>query len=1176
MQGSREARAFRAARARAFAALALTVVSTVAAASGVDITSSGTPTYSASISVPPGIAGLAPSLVVTHVGAGVNGPLGYGWSLQGTSMITRCQGSIATSGRAIAVAFSTLDRLCLDGQRLIQTNASGTPVASTPAINGTLADAAGRAEDGSATEYRTENDSFARIRAYGMANGAVANGPRYFKVWTKSGQVMEFGSGPSDGAGNSQALLTAYGLNIAAAWGVSRISDTLGNFIDFKYNKRNVTWGSVRTYASGATGQEWNLAEIQYTGFGSQAPANKIVFEYTDRPDTPGAAQDRSEAYHANAKTVSVRRLKAIRSYVNWPGPALGTDVNGVPLAAPTTAVKVKVTKFNYNNGASTGRSRLTSIQDCVGATENSCMPATSFSYNDGTTAAYTPSATFAAALGNTTLMTADGKMGVVVGDFDGNGHSDILRYSDTPSLNVLYLSQGHGSFSTTSTNLTAADDFLFRSDGCYWSILADFNGDGKTDILRVMRATSNANASCGTLVNRLYLSQGNGQFTKVNLPSNIDLTQLLGLSGAVQVPHCSGGNRSIGVGAPMTATGAATTAAAPTATTIHGPVSGGGSANPDDCTYTYVFSRTAGKNFHIIDVNGDGFPDIVTSSSSAYSGLTTYPGADYGCSTCTHVYLGSASGTFTEKTDTNIAQHVMYAVPSNPPINPYLVRPYVLDFDGDGLSDLIVDSGAWRSNGDGNFTFVSGSANLGSCQVPIDFNGDGAQDCLQPYATAAATVLHAGDGSLSQSVISNYNLTAVGQELTGATLGMTAIDVDNDGRTDMIRWEDDPTKNVVYLSNGDGTFRVASQFNLNTADYALKKSDGTKDFIVGDFTGDGNVEILRLVASPSGSATATTNQLFVKANVMQPDLLSKVTTPSGITHTLTWVTLADSSSGAIGARYHDAASFGPAATYPLIDLTLPMWVVATVTSQTGVGSATINTEYAYGGMRAALDGRGMLGFMKMSEQHVAPDNTVTRLDTNYLQALNYIGSAGLVQSFDAGIGVAGHLLSETTSAYCDTTSTAALPTITTPGVAPTPCASTALIKRPYLYQTVAEGWDIDAARTALPTVTTTNVYDAEGNPTSIVATTTGQVVGSQQTATKTVTNTYSGEDISGDHWVLNRLQGATVRNVVANGMAQIATAPGTSPHAADRQGPTPSVNIPAVMSVIMSVLLSD
>jgi hypothetical protein len=372
-------------------------------------------------------------------------------------------------------------------------------------------------------------------------------------------------------------------------------------------------------------------------------------------------------------------------------------------------------------------------------------------------------------------------------------------------------------------------------------------------------------------------------------------------------------------------------------------------------------------------------------------------------------------------------------------------------------------------------------------------------------------------------------------------------------------------------MSNGDGTFRAVTT-NLNTANYALKKSDGSKDFVTGDFTGNGNVEILRMAASPVSGSVATTNQLFVKVYTAPPEQLRTITTGSGVAHQLTWVTLPNSASGTLGARFTQA----PVPSYPLTNAMLPIWVVATVESGTGVGAATVKTEYAYNGMRVGLDGRGLIGFTKMIEQHVAPNNALTRLETTYMQDRGYIGSAGVVQSFDAGIGAGGNLLSETTNSYCDTTSTAAPTAISTYGVAPTPCASTALVLRPYLYQSVSEGKDTDAQHTPLATVTTTNTYDNEGNPSRIVTVTSGTTAGVAQTTTMTVNNTYAGEDIAGDHWVLNQLQRATVNKAVTNSLPNVATSAGTGSHATDRSGPTPGPNIPALMSIITTLLLSD
>ena len=259
--------------ALAAGSLLLGGASTVHAGGQFAVTDGGTAAYSYPIAVPPGIAGMAPKLSLSYSGNGINGPVGFGWSVQGLSAITRCPATIATDGAKRGVSFGPTDKLCLDGQRLIQTDANDTPL-------GTQTDDARGLATGS-REYRTEKDTYARIRAYGIANGADTNGPAYFKVWTKSGQIYEYGAGPSADP-NTQALINAQGKSVAAVWAVARISDTLGNYIDFKYEQRDVTWGSGPT-AAGAPGHEWNISEIQYTGSAGQLPSNKIVFSYEDR-----------------------------------------------------------------------------------------------------------------------------------------------------------------------------------------------------------------------------------------------------------------------------------------------------------------------------------------------------------------------------------------------------------------------------------------------------------------------------------------------------------------------------------------------------------------------------------------------------------------------------------------------------------------------------------------------------------------------------------------------------------------------------------------------------------------------------------------------------------------------------------------------------------------------------
>ena len=88
----------------------------------VSVSADGQPGFSYPIAVPPGIAGVQPSLSLVYSGGG-NGPLGVGWVLSGTSVIARCPATKDVDGVVRGVNYASSDKLCLDGQRLIQTDA---------------------------------------------------------------------------------------------------------------------------------------------------------------------------------------------------------------------------------------------------------------------------------------------------------------------------------------------------------------------------------------------------------------------------------------------------------------------------------------------------------------------------------------------------------------------------------------------------------------------------------------------------------------------------------------------------------------------------------------------------------------------------------------------------------------------------------------------------------------------------------------------------------------------------------------------------------------------------------------------------------------------------------------------------------------------------------------------
>jgi hypothetical protein len=1075
----------------------------------------GQPGYQHPIAVPPGIAGMVPTIALAYGGDG-NGPVGHGWSLTGVSSIARCGANLATDGRLRGVDNTAADKLCLDGQRLIQTDATGVP-AAFPQTN----DSAGGG--GLLREFRTERDSFARIRAYGSGSGA----PAYFKVWTKDGRVYEYGNNSNSTA---DAAVTAQGTGVITTWLVSRVSDLRGNYIDYQYQQRDgLAWGSGTVAGTPIMGHDWSLREIRYTGTPTQAPGNKVVFSYDDLPALAPAGKPhaRREAYVAGSKLLNVQRLTQVQSFVN---------ADGSPL-------KVNTLRLGYDSGAVTNRSRLRTITECAGAAESPCLPPVKFDYAPDASEAYQRSTTFSSGeLATLTMqstvaglnMALFSNYGVITADFDGDGKTDLIRWSDNPAENRLYLSNGDGSFRRmTGFNLTGADNALFHSTGCFNTRVVDFNGDGLPDLLRYRDGyetnTINITTACPAYATELYLNKGDGTFERK----------------------------------PITGVTLAEKASRDSYLTSHGEIQDG-------------FGWTFGSTFYLLDIDGDGLIDLVT-AIVPNQGVQLNPSND-ACATvvCTHVYKGDGQGGFAER-PTNVTYKNLYSTPEGPYA---LGQPsHLFDLDNDGNLDLasagmlgagtnlVPPTRAWRSLGDFNFEPIPGAGE--GCTRPIDFNGDGRADCV---VTASGVNLYLSSGATGLLKAANYNLgnpylSAPPRGIHGEmSADMQIVDVNRDGRDDILWWSNDPTQNKLYLSNGDGTFTPSGYFNLATASDLLQHSDSSAAFVTGDFTGRGDVEILRLRASATpGDATA--NQLYVKAGTsLPPDLLTSVTSPDGLKTTLTWVSLGSSASGALGNRYaSDRGDAANAAVYPLFDAVQPGYVVATVDRDSGVGSGKVFEEFSYRGFKAAHDGRGPRGFREVRSQRPAADGGSLSQSTQIVLSHPYIGLPARTQSWRGTLDLASPvLLASEANIYCDasaSTTAEAAATVAAPCLVP----ATVRLQRPYQFQSSKTARELNGD--ALPSTTVTTRYNENGDPKEVVAVTTGTAAGNvAQSITATTKHDYALNNIANDNWVLGGVQRSTQDRVVPNSLAAIGASAGTAPNAAATRGTAPAaaLSVPA------------
>jgi len=378
----------------------------------VTVTPTGAAQYAIPLVVPPGIGGIQPALALTYNSQSQNGLLGMGWNLSGLSTITRCPKTLIQDGVISGVNYDANDKYCLDGRRLV-------------AVSGTYG------ADG--TEYRTERDTFSRIVSYGAVG---TTGPASFKVWTKSGQVLEYGN-------TADSAIEAQGKTAIRVWAVNKISDAKSNYLTVTYTEDN-------------TNGQYYPARIDYTGNTATGivPLKSVQFGYETRPDVV-------PIYEAGSLQKTTVRMTHIKTYV-------GVNV-------------VKNYQLAYDTSTWTNRSRLISLAECDGAASPTCFQATTMGWQSG-------GATFAAQskwVSDYSInygWTDENTLPRMMVDVDGDGRADVVGFAS----DGVYVSL------STGTQFAARQKWVSGYGTSYgWTdqntvprMMVDVNGDGKADVV--------------------------------------------------------------------------------------------------------------------------------------------------------------------------------------------------------------------------------------------------------------------------------------------------------------------------------------------------------------------------------------------------------------------------------------------------------------------------------------------------------------------------------------------------------------------------------------------------------------------------------------------------------------------------------------------------------------------
>jgi hypothetical protein len=1055
------------------------------------VTPTGAAAYTIPIDVPPGTAGMKPAISLNYTSQGGNGIVGVGWTLGGLPAISRCPTTLATEGVAGAITETGIDRFCLQGQKLI-----AVPATPGVAIGGYGADK---------TVYYTEVNGFSRIVSYGKTNG----GPTYFTVQTKSGQTMTFGDpsgGGSYGPSGSSPLAPNGEIRI---WGLSRIADTVGNYMTVTYSTNAGVTG-----VTPGTNEAPYPVEIDYTlndgtlndGQGLTAH-NSVTFSYAAR-----SATDVIDNWTAGTESRTSGELTDIKTY------AFGSLVSDYRLA--------------YQTGTGTGRTQLVSVTRCDGAgdcqspgvsgttvtnppcvADGHCLLPTTFAWQGGTVASCPSGSNCAAVMGavmvNTggTVANANGTFSgfkAFLGNFDGSGRSSIAwvpedQYGRTTDGTMhFWLAQPDGTFvEDHTTNAVAAG---------YRVYTGDFNGDGLTDLLfdseyQNQDPTKGAYGSYGETA--LWMNNGRSAWSgnggaKFTVSNTLTVPESTGLSP--MIADFDGDGRSDILWVSLDQNGKVYCGASSTYCTFW--IWSGFTQNAQTGKWGYTQTWFAGgsattgllnsAHAYLVDITGDGRTDIAVDTEDQY-------GANDG-SFQTWISQGASALDGTISFKPNIFP-ILTGVSSSAPAS---YQPYFGDFDGDGTTDILwvhVDNSAgnahqitagdgksiiWFSNGDGNFHAVNGPNVAYSIPIVADFNGDGRADIL-----------------VSQE---NYNSET------------------NVGYYSTTRYT------TLYLGNGDGTF---------SASYPRGNAPATSMTpLVADFTGDGKSDVLWSVVYANGLVQSTAQYAIWKSDGITADLVTQVSSGLG-----EWTQIGYAQLSGTGNVYTPGSS----SAYPDIDFAGPVSVVSIVVADDGTlsapatppgnpscapyaggsaGNGFYTSCYVYGGAVSNAFGRGFKGFGSM---------TVTDEETGIVQTTTYdtnLCTQGMATGSTKAL--AGYTLNSTANTLgCYNQSYGGL-----------------LVHFPYVSFSQAQEYELPANGGGLVKTTSTWTYYDESSPGNL-SSFSGSIIDGNATSIftwvtdsadrlfkKSTYNTYLDDpNTNGDgRWCLSRLTQSTVLSVGSAG----------------------------------------
>jgi hypothetical protein len=387
--------------------------------------------------------------------------------------------------------------------------------------------------------------------------------------------------------------------------------------------------------------------------------------------------------------------------------------------------------------------------------------------------------------------------------DINNNGNLDLIIGGNSPNNTVLetyiYTNDGTGTFyEATTMPLTGVE----YSSTAY----ADVDGDGDLDLLVI----GSLNAAIGLPFTKLYLNNGNGEFTEDTANSFVQVDR-----GPVAFADVDGdGDQDLLIFSYGSNWESETKLYLNDGNGVFTEVSN----TPFDGSYN--------GSIEFADVDNDGDLDVlITGTGDNWSSLHA------------SLYINDGSGNYIIATDT--------------PFEPvYYSSSKFADLDGDGDLDLILTgfddadilTKVYINDGNANYTELVGTGLQDiafGCIEINDFTGDGNKDIilsgLVPVTFEPVTKLYTSDGNLNFTEVLNTPFL----DLSNSSVAIS--DVDSDGDLDIYLSGADSNTDphtLLYMNDGLGNFSentTVSFDNVRRSSLAAFDidGDGDDDFIV-------------------------------------------------------------------------------------------------------------------------------------------------------------------------------------------------------------------------------------------------------------------------------------------------------------------------------------------------------